>query len=134
MKDKEFELAENSDLYDQYLGMLDVEQHPDWNEAWLSQNEKKVNEILYSLGVDLDYGWEIDVNLHRARTSNKVEYGPRFSFKERTDKYWVKNNMALEDVIRTTPDKSFKSDMLEMSRRVGLGNFIKEDDKEKEWG
>lgn len=121
MKDKEYELADNYDLHDQYLGFLDLEQHPEWAEAWKNQDETKVNEILFSLGVDLNYGWEIDIVMHRSRSTNQVDYGPRFSFKERTDAYWMKNNMALEDVIRNTSDPSFRAEMLGMSQRYNLG-------------
>lgn len=121
MKNKEFDLVDNVELHDQYLSFLDLENHPDWGSAWKSQNEKKVSEILHSLGVDLDYGWEISVCLHRSRISNKVEYGPRISFKERTDREWMRDNMAVEDIIRNTGDKSMREEMLVMSRRYNLG-------------
>lgn len=122
MKNKEFELLENAEIYDQYLSFVDLEKHPDWENAWKNQDEKKVNEILHSLGVDLDYGWEIDVCMHRVRTGKQAEYGPRFSFKERTDREWMRTNMALEDIIRNTPDKEFRKDMIGMSQRINLGS------------
>lgn len=86
--------------FDQYLGQLDMEQHPLWEEAWIGQNQEKFEQILHSMGADLAYGYDFRVCLHRARTSNKVEYGVRVGFKERTDKPWMTEMMAVEDIAR----------------------------------
>lgn len=86
--------------FDQYLGQLDMENHPLWKEAWIGQDQKKFEQILHDMGADLSYGYEFRVCLHRARTSNKVEYGVRVGFKERTDKKWMSEMMAVEDIIR----------------------------------
>lgn len=86
--------------FDQYLGQLDMEQHPLWDEAWLGQDQQKFEKILHDLGADLNFGYDFRVCMYRARTTNKTEYGVRVGFKERTDKHWMNTMMGIEDVIR----------------------------------
>lgn len=106
--------------YDQYLSFLDLEQHPDWLEAWKAQDKDKVDRILYSMGCDLTCGYEVEVLLHRSRLSKQVEYGPRMSFKMREDKEWKRTGMSIEDQIYTEQDYSLKS-TLEGMNRHGVG-------------
>lgn len=88
--------------FDQYLGQLDLEQHPLWDEAWLGQNQEAFEKIMYDLGADLSYGYDFRICMYRARTSNKTEYGVRVGFKERTDKHWMDTMMGIEDIARNT--------------------------------
>ena len=106
--------------FDQYLSFHDMEQVPGWIEAWKEQDEEKVNKILYSVGVDIQNGWEIEVNTHRTRISKQVEYGPRFSFSERTDKIWQKTGMSIEDQIANCGDISLQN-MLSGMNKFGFG-------------
>lgn len=103
--------------YDQYLSFVDVENVPGFQEAWKAQDKEKVDAILYSLGVDLQNGYEVEVNTHRTRLSKQVEYGPRFSFSERTDKVWTKSGMSIEDQIRNCTDISLQLMLQGMSKR-----------------
>jgi hypothetical protein len=88
--------------FDQYLGQLDMELHPLWEKAWIGQDKEAFETILHDMGADLAHGYDFRVCLHRARTSNKVEYGVRVGFRERTDKWWVDNMMATSDIVRNT--------------------------------
>lgn len=88
--------------FDQYLGQLDMEHHPLWNEAWVGQDQKKFEQILHDMGADLNYGYDFRICMYRARISNKTEYGVRVGFKERTDKKWMSEMMSIEDVARNT--------------------------------
>lgn len=90
--------------FDQYLGQLDMERHPLWDKAWKCQDQKAFEQIMYDLGADLDYGYDFRVCIYRSRMTNKVEYGVRVSFKERTDKWWVDNMMCASDIVRNTKD------------------------------
>lgn len=103
--------------YDQYLSFVDVENVVGFQEAWKSQDKEKVDAILYSLGVDLENGYEVEVNTHRTRISQQVEYGPRFSFTERTDKEWQKTGMSIEDQIANCSDISLQMMLQGMSKR-----------------
>lgn len=103
--------------YDQYLSFVDVESVIGFQEAWKAQDKEKVDAILYSLGVDLENGYEVEVNTHRTRISQQVEYGPRFSFTERTDKEWQKTGMSIEDQIANCSDISLQIMLQGMSKR-----------------
>lgn len=103
--------------YDQYLSFHDMEQVPGWIEAWKEQDKEKFEAILYSVGVELQHGYEIEVNMHRTRLSQQVEYGPRFSFSQRTDKEWQKIGMSIEDQIMNCSDSTLQSMLMGMSRR-----------------
>lgn len=88
--------------FNQYLSFLDLEHHPDFKEAWSGQNKVAFEKVLMSMGVDLAYGYEIADCLHRSRFCQRVERGPRITFRERTDSFWIKNGMQLEDTVRET--------------------------------
>lgn len=90
--------------FDQYLGQLDMERHPLWNQAWVGQDKEAFEKILYDLGADLGYGYDFRVCLYRSRMTNKVEYGVRVGFRERTDNWWVDNMMGVSDIVRHTHD------------------------------
>lgn len=106
--------------FDQYLSFHDMEQVPGWIEAWKNQDEEQVEALLYSVGVDIQNGWEIEVNTHRTRLSQQVEYGPRFSFSQRKDKEWEKTGMSIEDQIANCGDISLQLMLKGMSKR-GFG-------------
>lgn len=106
--------------YDQYLSFVDVENVQGFQEAWKAQDKEKVDTILYSLGVDLENGYEIEINTHRTRISQQVEYGPRFSFSERKDKAWQQSGMSIEDQIANCSDISLQIMLKGMSKR-GFG-------------
>lgn len=88
--------------FDNFLGQIDMELHPLWNKAWIGQDQQAFEQILHDMGADLNYGYDFRVCLYRARTSNKVEYGVRVSFKERQDDWWVRNMMDTSDIVRNT--------------------------------
>lgn len=88
--------------FDNYLGHLDLEQHPLWDKAWFGQDQEVFETVLHELGADLRMGYEFTMCLHRSRTNNKVEYGMRVAFRERTDKEWMTTMMATSDIVRNT--------------------------------
>jgi len=106
--------------YDQYLSFVDVENVVGFQEAWKAQDKEKVESILFSLGVDLENGYEVEVNTHRTRISQQIEYGPRFSFSERKDKIWQQTGMSIEDQIANCGDISLQIMLKGMSKR-GFG-------------
>lgn len=106
-----------SSEYDQYLSFVDVEAHPQWQEAWKNQDKELVDAILYSFGCNIENGYEIEVNTHRTRLTQQIEYGPRFSFSQRTDKEWEKSGMSIEDQIRNCKDVTLQSMLNGMSKR-----------------
>lgn len=118
--------------YNQYLSFVDLEQHPEWNDAWKNQDKERVEAILYSLGADISNGWSIEVNLHRTRTTNKVEYGPRFCYTQRKDKAWQKW-LSVEDLIETSNDWSLKLELQGMNKHgYGTVHSVKSIDQNVE--
>lgn len=114
-----------SDQYNQYVSFYDLEMYePEWEKAWKSQDKEKVESILYNWGCDVNYGWEIEVHHHRPRTSKSCEYGPRFQFKERTDKEWQKTGMSFEDRIANTKDSFLKAELMVMSKRSNFSGDL----------
>jgi len=101
-----------------YLSFLDLERHPGWKEAWFGQDKEMFEKLLFSMGVDLDYGYEIRVTMHRSRICNRVEYGPRIDFRERTDDFWMRNMMQTEDVVRHT-----KSEIARVGMTLAMNNI-----------
>lgn len=88
--------------FDQYLGHMDLEQHPLWGDAWVGQDQEAFETVLHEMGADLRFGYEFTMCLHRSRTNNKVEYGMRVAFRERTDTDWMDNMMSTSDIVRNT--------------------------------
>lgn len=87
----------------QYLSFLDLQHHPAWVIAWKAQDKTACDKVLMSMGVDLKFGYDVADCLHRSRIDQKVGSGPRVTFRERTDKYWLNNGMQMEDMVRETP-------------------------------
>lgn len=106
-------------LFDQYLSMVDLSKHPrfvEYSEEW---DEKILEEMLYSLGADIyACGYEMMMQDHRPRTSNKVIHCQRFTFTERTDAEWVKYGMQVEDMVRNT-----KSEISRVGCMLALNNI-----------
>lgn len=103
--------------HDQYLGQGDLKLHPLWKNEWLSQphseyepflmghpDQDQFEKLLTSMGADLKYGYTSRVVLHRNRTNNDVNYGLYIHFKERTDKWWMNNMMAVSDIVRNVSE------------------------------
>jgi hypothetical protein len=112
-----------SDKYNQYLSFVDLELDPEWNAAWKVQDKQKVEELLYKYGADIKYGWEVEVILHRPRTSNQPEYGPKINFVERTDKEFAPY-VSTEDMIANTKDSFLKADLMVMSKRSNFSGAL----------
>ena len=112
-----------TDDFNQYLSFLDLERDPEWNTAWKAQDETKVEELLYKYGADVKYGWAVEVCLHRPRTSNSAEYGPKVNFVERTDEEFAPY-ISTEDMIANTTDSYMKADLMVMSRRSNFSGDL----------
>lgn len=112
-----------TDDFNQFLSFVDLEKDPEWNAAWKSQDEARVEELLYKYGADVKFGWEVEVCLHRPRTSNSAEYGPKVNFVERTDKEFAPY-ISTEDMIANTADSYMKADLMVMSRRSNFSGDL----------
>jgi len=103
------ERFEQVGLFNQYLTQADLELHPDYDKALKTGDRKLFEKVLSDFGADLKYGYEEEIAHARARRSDllpsqQVSYGMLVRFKERTDKWWVDNMMAVEDIVDLTKD------------------------------
>lgn len=113
--------------FNQFLSFLDLEKLDNWKEAFNGQNEEMFNQILYTHGCDLSYGWAIETCLHRPRTSNMIEYGPVIRFKERSDKEFEPYK-AVEDIARDHESSFVRAGMQEsLNSGLHLADFIEEE-------
>ena len=112
-----------TDEFNQYLSFVDLEKDPEWNTAWRAQDEAKVEDLLYKYGADTKFGWEVEVCLHRPRTSNSAEYGPKVNFVERTDEEFAPY-ISTEDMIANTKDSFLKAHLMVMSRRSNFSGDL----------
>ena len=112
-----------SETYNQYLSFVDLEKDPQWLTVWRDQDEAKVEELLYKYGADVQFGFEVEVCLHRPRCSNQADYGPKINFVQRTDAEWLPY-LSTEDMIAATTDSYLKADMMVMSRRSNFSGDL----------
>lgn len=106
------------DLFNQYLSWHDMEKATGFKEAWKAMDLAKIEEILYTHGCDVEFGWELTYCTHRPRTSNQPVNSVRFEFVERKDKEWQNSGcMAVEDIINSCGDSSLRLELKGMSRR-----------------
>lgn len=117
------EVVKNTGGYNQYLSFVDLERDPEFVVAWKEQDQEKVESLLYKYGCDLEYGYEVEVCLHRPRTMNSAEYGPRFSFKSRVDKEWHQY-MTTEELIEVTADPFLRAELMGMSQQSNFSGDL----------
>lgn len=107
MSEQAVEKFDQEHYFDQYIGFLDLDTHPKWQEIWDEQDEDRFKKVIAYFGADVEQGFMFDQCIYRARRtdltpSQQVEFGMVVRFKERTDKWWVDNMMSIEDVVRHT--------------------------------
>ena len=87
----------------------------EFKDAYLSEDKEKIEKLLYSIGVDLSYGWCIVDRLHRPLGYNEVVQGGVMLYMERVDDEWLKGGYcSMEALIRGTKDSSVRSEMMTM--------------------
>ncbi len=116
--------------HNQYLSFVDLEKLDDWKKAWNGQDEELFLDILYTHGMDRDYGWKIEYAMHVPRTEKnqrKADYGPMITFKERSDKAFEPYK-AVEDVCRDHASSIVRTGMREsLNSGLHLADFIEDE-------
>lgn len=97
------------------ISLHDLFTNKEFRNAYLGLDTKKVDELLFSIGVDPDGGFQIVERLHRPLTGGGVINGSMVLYIERTDKEWINSGYASMDaVIRSTGDRDTKEVMRTM--------------------
>lgn len=116
--------------HDNFLSFRDLQQIDDWRDVLLNEDTKRLEEILYTNGADLAYGYSIESCNHRPKTAsagNDAQFGPLIRFKTRTDKWWIDNVMEAEDIARVHPSSFVRAGMREsLNMGVNLNDIIEE--------
>ncbi len=123
MKDKQepFEFDQYLSMVD--LGMLQPERFKKYIESDFT-DEKILEEMLFHCGADIKRnGYEMYMQTHRPRVSDKPVHCQRFVFTERNDKWWQDNGMMVEDLIR-----NHKSEIVRVGMLLALNTEKKVDE------
>lgn len=111
----DFNYSLENDVDSSSLSLYNLFTNKEFKIAYLAGDKKKVNELLHTVGVDLEQGWCIVDRLHRPLGSKVVVNGAVLLYKERTDDKWIKGGAAsMEAVIRSTKDSDTRAVMLGM--------------------
>lgn len=111
----DFNYSLENDVDSSALSLYNLFAVNEFKVAYLGGDKKKVDELLYAVGVDLDEGWCIVNKCHRPLGGKEVLNGGVLLYKERVDDEWIKGGYAsIEAVIRSTKDCDTRAVMLEM--------------------
>ena len=124
--EEDFNYSLENDVDSSSLSLYNLFTNKEFKIAYLAGDKKKVNELLHTVGVDLEQGWCIVDRLHRPLGSKEVVNGAVLLYKERTDDKWIKGGYAsMEAVIRSTGDLDTRIEMMRMQDAyLGTGKFL----------
>lgn len=124
--EEDFNYSLENDVDSSSLSLYNLFTNKEFKIAYLAGGKKKVNELLHTVGVDLEQGWCIVDRLHRPLGSKVVVNGAVLLYKERTDDKWIKGGYAsMEAVIRSTGDLDTRIEMMRMQDAyLGTGKLI----------
>lgn len=126
--EEDFNYSLENDVDSSSLSLYNLFTNKEFKIAYLAGDKEKVNELLHTVGVDLEQGWCIVDRLHRPLGSKEVVNGAVLLYKERTDDKWIKGGFAsMEAVIRSTGDLDTRIEMMRMQDAyLGTGKLIDE--------
>lgn len=87
----------------------------EFKEAHEREDVETVERLLYSVGVDLTWGYYPVSRLHRPLSSSKVVFGVVLIYIERLDEEWLASGAASMNAhIKATKDTTIKAEMMYM--------------------
>lgn len=124
--EEDFNYSLENDVDSSSLSLYNLFTNKEFKIAYLAGDKRKVNELLHTVGVDLEQGWCIVDRMHRPLGSKVVVNGAVLLYKERTDDKWIKGGYAsMEAVIRSTGDLDTRIEMMRMQDAyLGTGKLI----------
>ena len=124
--EEDFNYSLENDVDSSSLSLYNLFTNKEFKITYLAGDKKKVNELLHTVGVDLEHGWCVVDRLHRPLGSKEVVNGAVLLYKERTDDKWIKGGFAsMEAVIRSTADLDTRIEMMRMQDAyLGTGKLI----------
>ncbi len=110
----------------QVWSMIDLMSQPEFKAAVVANDTKKMNELLFEVGVDTNYDWEIITRLHKPLTypnSSDPINGPMIQYTQRKDKAWEKY-MTTEELIDNNDDVFMKAELMSMNRQSNFSGDL----------
>jgi len=81
-------------MTDATLSYYDLMNQPEFKQAVMKDDKKLIDKLLYSVGVNLEVGYETITCNHRPLGTNKEWMGPMIIYEERQDKEWLSSGAA----------------------------------------
>jgi len=105
----------------------DLMQNAEFKKAVVEEDKKKMEELLFSIGFDVEQGYDLVSVLHRPETTKQPWMGLRAEGYEREDKDWLDSPYAsLEAHIAACPDASKRVHLAMLNPRGAISSW--EDD------
>lgn len=110
-----FNLEKEKDSNTSSLSLYDLLAQKEFNLAMREGDDKRIDELLYSVGVDVSLGYQVVERLHRPLSTKQVVNGSVVIYTERTDKEWIGSGAAsMEAIIASVKDSSVRAEMRAM--------------------
>ena len=110
-----FNLEKEKDSNTSSLSLYDLLAQKEFNLAMREGDDKRIDELLYSVGVDVSLGYQVVERLHRPLSTKQVVNGSMVIYTERTDKEWIGSGAAsMEAIIASVKDSSVRAEMRAM--------------------
>lgn len=110
-----FNLEKEKDSNTSSLSLYDLLAQKEFNLAMREGDDKRIDELLYSVGVDVSLGYQVVERLHRPLSTKQVVNGSVVIYTERTDKEWIGSGAAsMEAIIASVKDSSVRAEMRSM--------------------
>lgn len=105
-------------MTDATLSYYDLMNQPEFKQAVKDNDKKLMDKLLYSVGVNVEAGYETITCNHRPLGTNKEWLGPMIAYFERTDSAWLKSgNASLEAHINACSDPFLRGELKAHSKQ-----------------
>ena len=110
-----FDLEKEKDSNTAALSLYDLLLQKEFNLAMREGDDERIDELLYSVGVDVSLGYQVVERLHRPLSTKQVVNGSVVIYTERIDSEWIRGGAAsMEAIIASVKDSSVRAEMRSM--------------------
>jgi hypothetical protein len=122
-------------MTDATLSYYDLMNQPEFKQAVKDNDKKRMDELLYSVGVNVSLGYETIICNHRPLGTNKEWHGPMICYTERTDKEWLRGGCAsLTAHINSCTDVFLRGELKAHSSQISPADQdVWDEDSKKEF-
>ena len=112
------EFKEEQNLPFKAISLLDIQEViPNFKLDWIEHYENDARVLFWNLGLNVEYGIEIQAEvLHRSKLCGVVKC-PRVLGVERTDREWLHSGNASDEAVLHTKDWSLMQEIGKLGRR-----------------